>query len=439
MISVKVPATGLGQTLRLRAENNLRALEAAHPEIPSPEEFRRIFHELRVHQIELEMQNEELRRSQHELECSRARYFDLYDLAPVGYLTLSEQGLIQEANLAAATMLGVTRGELFKQPISRIIFKEDQDVYYVRSKRLVKTGEPLACELRLARRDGTLLWVQLAATVEHHEQDADHTLVLRVVLTDISELKQAEKALHILNEELDDRVNERTSQLEMALREQESFNYTVSHDLRSPLRHINAYLTLLAEEFGGSFPLEAIPYLDRSRAASTFMGTMIDGLLELSKVSRTALLTESVNLSEMAATIVAQLKETEPARDVEVVIAGSLKAKCDKHLMYLVLSNLLGNAWKYSPRGRKLRLEFAGKVVNGERIFFVKDNGIGFDMAYYDKIFGTFQRLHGEEYDGLGIGLATVKRIMERHGGTVWAKAVPDAGATFYFNFPNTL
>ena len=165
------------------------------------------------------------------------------------------------------------------------------------------------------------------------------------------------------------------------------------------------------------------------------MGKMIDGLLELSRVSRTELVTETVNLSEMASTIVAQLKEMEPARDVEIVIAASLKAKCDNHLIYLVLLNLLDNAWKYSSRGKKLFLEFGTKVVNGEGIFFVKDNGIGFDMAYYDQVFGAFHRLHGNEYDGLGIGLATVKRIMERHGGTVWAKANLGAGATFYFNF----
>ena len=432
--------TGSGQALRLRAEDNLRVHEVAKPEALSSEEINQLFHELRVHQIELEMQNEELRRTQTELECSRARYFDLYDLAPVGYLTLSEQGLIQEANLAAVSMLGATRSELFKQPISRIILKDDQDIYYLHRNSLLKIREPQACELRLVRRDGTVLWAHLAATAEqcpsrYQEQDADCT-VLRVVLSDISERKQAEENLNILNKELDDRVNERTSQLEAALREQESFSYTVSHDLRSPLRHINSYLSILTEEFGDGLPPEALPYLARSRAASALMGKMIDGLLELSKVGRTELVTETVNLSEMASTIVVHLKEMEPARDVDIVIAAGLKAKCDTHLIYLVLFNLLDNAWKYSSRGKRLFLEFGGKVVNGEGIFFVKDNGIGFDMAYYDQIFGAFHRLNGNEYDGLGIGLATVKRIIERHGGTVWAKAELGAGATFYFNFP---
>jgi len=434
--------TGSDQALRLRAENNLSVNKTVNPETLSPEEINRLFHELRVHQIELEMQNEELRRTQNELECSRARYFDLYDLAPVGYLTLSEQGLIQEANLAAATMLGATRSELFKQPISRIILKDDQDTYYLLSNRLLKIREPQACDLRLVRRDGTVIWAHLAATVEqdpsrHQEQDADCT-VLRVVLSDISERKRAEENLNILNKELDDRVSERTFQLEMALREQEAFSYTVSHDLRSPLRHINSYLAILTEEFGDGLPPEALPYLARSRAASALMGKMIDRLLELSRVGRIELVAETVNLSEMASTIVTQLKEMEPARDVDVVIAASLKAKCDNHLVYLVLFNLFDNAWKYSARGKRLFLEFGRKVINGEEIFFVKDNGIGFDMAYYDKVFGAFHRLHGNEYDGLGIGLATVKRIIERHGGTVWAKAEVGAGATFYFNFPKT-
>ena len=160
--------TGPDQTLRKRAENNLGVLDCADPATLSPEGIKQLFHELRVHQIELEMQNEELRRTQNELERSRARYFDLYDLAPVGYLTLSQQGLIQEANLAAATMLGVTRSQLFKEPFSLIILKDDQDSYYLLINRLLKTSDPQACELRLVRKDGAGLWAHLAATVEQN-------------------------------------------------------------------------------------------------------------------------------------------------------------------------------------------------------------------------------------------------------------------------------
>lgn len=434
----KMP-TGPGQALRLRAECLMAHVEA-DPEGLPPEEIKQLVHELQVHRIELEMQNEELRSTQHELESSRSRYFDLYDLAPVGYLTLGKQGLIQEANLAAATMLGVTRGELVKQPISRFIYNDDQDIYYLHSNKLFTTRDPVACELRLARRDGTLFWAHLAAAVERApsvEQESG-ALGFRVVVSDISERKRAEEGLKILNKELDDRVHERTAQLETALREQESFSYTVSHDLRGPLRHINSYLAILTEEFGGCLPVEAQPYLSRGQAASSLMGRMIDALLELSKVGRTELVTEKVNLSEIASGILGQLKEIEPVRDVQWEIEAGLVADCDRQLIYLALFNLLENAWKYSPRDRKLVVEVGERVVNGEEIFFVRDNGIGFDMAYYDKVFGAFQRLHGQEYQGMGIGLATVKRIIERHGGTIWAKAELGAGATFYFNFAKT-
>jgi PAS domain S-box-containing protein len=189
--------------LRQGAEEKSRVNETIPSEVLTLEETKRLLHELRVHQIELETQNEELRRTQYELKVSRARYFDLYDLAPVGYLTLSAHGLIQEANLAAATMLGMVRGAMVKQPISRIIFKEDQDIYYLRRKQLIKTGEPQEFELRLVKNDGTAFWAHLSATAEqdpstNSEQDADSAPVLRVVLSDITERKSAEKALQKL-------------------------------------------------------------------------------------------------------------------------------------------------------------------------------------------------------------------------------------------------
>ena len=174
--------------LRRQAEEKAAKM-TENQEALSPEETRQMLHELRVHQIELEMQNEELRRAQAELDAARARYFDLYDLAPVGYCTLSEKGLILEANLTAATLLGVARGALVKQPISRFILKEDQDIYYLHRKQLFETGEPQACELRMVKKDGTAFWAHLAATVA---QDADGAPVCRVVMSDITERKRTE-------------------------------------------------------------------------------------------------------------------------------------------------------------------------------------------------------------------------------------------------------
>src|SRR5512133_3804558 len=202
-------------TLRQKAEAEFRESEAETIAL-SPDETRQLLHELQVHQIELEMQNDELRRTQAELDATRERYFDLCNLAPVGYLTISEQGLILEANLTAACLLGLDRGALVKKPISRFICKDDQDRYYLNRKQLFKTGEPQACELRMVKKDGTVFWANLMATAARAE---DGTFVGRVVLSDISERKQAEEALRTVHNELEHRVDERTQELANANRE----------------------------------------------------------------------------------------------------------------------------------------------------------------------------------------------------------------------------
>jgi PAS domain S-box-containing protein len=246
---------------------------------------------------------------------------------------------------------------------------------------------------------------------------------------------RAEESLKQLNEELEQRVAERTLSLEAALREQESFSYSVSHDLRAPLRHINSYLAILSEDYGELLPVEAHNLLDNSRAASRRMGKLIDDLLELSRVSRTNLVLESVNLSTLASQSCGWLRETEPKRTVELVIAPGLMARGDLSLLRQMMVNLMGNAWKYTSGNPAARIEFGMDLVDGQEIFHVRDNGVGFDMAYADKLFGEFQRLHGPEYEGTGIGLATVKRIIDRHRGRVWAESKPGEGAVFYFSF----
>jgi len=243
-----------------------------------------------------------------------------------------------------------------------------------------------------------------------------------------------EALLQKLNEDLDKQVQERTFRLELALREQESFSYSVSHDLRAPLRHVNSYLGILSEDFGDALPSEAHSFLDRARAASRQMGELIDHLLELSRISRTPLAKSPVNLSEISSRICENLKETEPDRLVEFVISPDITAECDQTLVRQVLENLLENAWKYTSKNRVGRIEFGKKVHDDQEVIFVRDNGVGFDPAYMDKLFIPFERLHGPEYQGNGIGLATVQRIIERHGGKVWAESEEQKGATFCFS-----
>jgi PAS domain S-box-containing protein len=297
--------------------------------------------------------------------------------------------------------------------------------------------EDYVVEKRFLRKDGTWLYCYLSiCCVRKPDGRVDYVLAL---YDDITERKRTELEIQHLQSSLEQRVQERTAQFEASIREQESFSYSVSHDLRSPLRHINSYLAILQEEFGETLPSEAHYYLRRTRAASIKMGKLIDDLLELSRVSRSTLVKETIDLSAIASEVVSALREGDPGRTVEVEITPGLSALGDKALMGLVLQNLLGNAWKYSALRECSRLSFGAAGLGREKTFYVKDNGAGFDMAYGDKLFGAFQRLHGEEYEGTGIGLATVKRIMDRHGGTVWAEAELDAGATFYFTLPAKL
>jgi len=228
--------------------------------------------------------------------------------------------------------------------------------------------------------------------------------------------------------ELESRVAERTAELE-------AFAYSVSHDLRAPLRAIDGFGEALAEELEDVLDERKKDYLDRMRAAARRMGAMIDELLALSRASRVEVERTEVNLSALASEVVAELREGEPHRTVEVSVAEGLTARGDRRLLRLVLQNLIGNAWKFTGPVKGARIELGSLPgEGGEAVFFVRDNGVGFDMKYADKLFGAFQRLYRrEEFPGEGVGLATVQRIVARHGGRVWAEAEPGAGATFFF------
>jgi signal transduction histidine kinase len=248
------------------------------------------------------------------------------------------------------------------------------------------------------------------------------------------ELRSSNEEVLRLNAELEQRVAERTSQLEYTNRELEAFCYSVSHDLRAPLRSIDGFSQALIEDFPREVPEEAQRYLGRIRAATQRMAQLIEDLLNLSRVSRGELQRQDVDLAEIARQVAAELRQREPGRSVEVSIWDGLRANADPRLVRTALENLVGNAWKFTGKCEAPRIEIGALRDGGRATYFVRDNGAGFDMAYADKLFGAFQRLHSaNEYAGTGIGLATVQRIVHRHGGRIWADALPGKGAVFFF------
>ncbi len=309
----------------------------------------------------------------------------------------------------------------------------------------------ISSALELARRGELLVFtiehrVVLPEGDEHYIQERGRVTLdadgrpQRVVgaSVDVTELRHAQEEVVRLNADLERRVTERTAELANANRELEAFAYSVSHDLRAPLRSIDGFTQLLLRKYPDRLDATGQDYLTRVRNATVRMGQLIDDLLQLSRVIRADFQRSSVNLSTIAHEVVKELAEAEGERRVSVQIAPDLRAQADPRLIRIVLDNLLGNAWKFTARTTDAKIEFGMERTTTEPVYFVRDNGAGFDMAYAQKLFGAFQRLHNEtEFAGTGIGLATVQRIIHRHNGRIWAEAILNQGATFHFTLGN--
>jgi PAS domain S-box-containing protein len=349
----------------------------------------------------------------------RGVHEDIAQHVAEGIVLEEAHGRLTYVNPAAATLLGYSPEELIGHSWTLIVPPECQAIVRDADQRRTH-GLVDRYEIEVVRKDGSRVPVMVSGGPRYEDGAFAGTLA---VLSDISELKEAEAE-----------IRARTLQLEAANRELEAFSYSVSHDLRAPLRAMDGFSRILLEEYAEQLPEKAAHFLRRIRDNAEQMGRLIDDLLAFSRLSRTPLARKQVSLGELAREAFEGLGPERGSRRVELVLGTFPPCSADPALLKQVLVNLLANALKFTRSRDVPRIEVGCQRTRGQLTCYVKDNGVGFDMNYADKLFGVFQRLHrAEEYEGTGVGLAVVQRIIHRHGGRVWADAEADKGATFYF------
>ena len=357
----------------------------------------------------------------------------LIDLIPDAIYVRDAQDRFLVANAMHARAMGVSSPE-------EMLGKTDADFYGASGSAVFRADDErvLAGETILNKEEVVVfpaVGERQVLTTKVPFKDSNGVVVGLVgVGRDITERKRAEEQILRLNSELEQRVRERTEELTEANKELESFTYSVAHDLRAPLRHIDAFSKLLHEDFEAVLPIEAKHFLKNIRDSTRKMSLLVDDLLNLARVGRQELRRQPTPLSRLVEEVLADLSQETAGRKLEWHIEPLPAVDCDPGLMKVVFVNLLSNAVKYTRPRPVAVIEVGCRKANGDTVLFVRDNGVGFNMKYADKLFGVFQRFHrAEDFEGTGVGLATVERIVRKHGGQIWAEAVVNEGATFYF------
>ena len=404
---------------------------------------------MNVHQIELELQNEELKEAQLKLEDSRRKYFDLYNFAPMGYFTLDEMGIILDVNLAGASLLKVGRLDLFNRAFIQFLDSDNRNKFHHHIKKVQETGNKETIELKLLTMDDNSFYAHLE-TIKVLDENGNFK-EFRMGLTDITKQKKAENALRIRNEkinkilnvEIDDHENAEIEleklieNLRSSNKELEQFAYVSSHDLKEPLRMITSFLQLLQRRYAGNLDEDANDFINFAVEGAKRMNIMINDLLEYSRIGSTERKFEYLQSEKILETVQQNLKPSIDENNAIISHDPLPLIYANEQMMIQLFQNLIGNGIKYRDKENPM-IHISAENVNDEYIFSIKDNGIGIDKKHLKKIFTIFQRLHTrKEYDGTGIGLAISQRILQKHHGKIWAESEPGKGTTFFFTIPN--
>ncbi len=416
------------ETLRNQAERLIKD-QIVDLQKLSTKDVQFLIHELQVHQIELEIQNEDLRRTQIELEESRNKYSNLYDFAPVGYFTFDKNGLIIEVNLTGANKLGIERQFLIKQPFSIYITSDSRNMFYKHIRDVFRSGTRQTCELELVEKSGNKFYVQLESLTEGPN-------LSRTAVSDITDSKKAQEALRKAHDELEIMVNERTAELAHSNAELEQFAYIASHHLQEPLRTISSFTQLLAMRYKDKLDKEVDKFMYHIVDGASRMQRMIEDMLEYSRVDVAKKTFEPIDFEDIFMQVMTNLKVAIEQNEAIVTHDPLPAVTADATQMVQLFQNLLSNAIKFRSK-EKPRIHISARKKENDWIFSVRDNGIGISPKFFGHLFQLFQRNHSRsEYPGTGIGLAICRKIVERHGGNIWAESEVGKGSTFYFTLP---
>ncbi|MGA2964231.1 MAG: PAS domain S-box protein [Candidatus Korobacteraceae bacterium] len=377
------------------------------------------------------------KRAEAALRKSRTMFEKLFEFTPDAIVTVDSRGCIVQLNAQAERSFGYSRTELMGQPVEFLVPELYRVAHAGHRQKYAATpvARPMGTGLELygRRKDGS----EFPADIQLNTIETDEGQLVLTVTRDVTERRGADQEIRRLTAELEQRVRDRTAQLESSNKELEAFAYSVSHDLRAPIRHLSAFSESLRERSYEKLDERGRHYLDNIHASSQQMGTLIDDLLKFSRLGRAGMSKADVALEPLMQEVRRELEPEAGGRNIVWKVSSLPTIYADRALLRQVLVNLMSNAVKYTRGRQEARIEIGcTNETPGERVIFIRDNGVGFEMAYVDKLFQVFQRLHTKEFEGTGIGLANVRRIVERHGGRVWAEGVSEQGATFYFSIP---